>query len=56
MTRTLAQICSWAALGGSIVPAVLFYADRMSLPQMKLWMLISTVLWFVATPFWMSRK
>ena len=56
MTRTLAQVISWIALAGSIVPALLFYVDRMSLPQVKLWMLVATVLWFVATPFWMERK
>ncbi len=56
MTRTLAQIVSWAAFAGSIAPALLFYVDRMTLPQVKFWMLVATVVWFVATPLWMERK
>ena len=54
--RTLAQIISWLALAGSILPALLFYVDRMALSEVKLWMLISTAVWFVATPLWMERK
>jgi hypothetical protein len=54
--RTIAQIISWLALVGSILPALLFYVDRMGLPEVKLWMLISTAVWFVATPLWMERK
>ena len=37
-------------------PPLLFFAGRLDLPQVKLWMLVATVLWFVATPFWMERK
>jgi hypothetical protein len=54
--RTIAQIISWLALVGSILPALLFYVDRMGLPEVKLWMLVSTAVWFVATPLWMERK
>ena len=54
--RIIAQIISWLALAGSILPALLFYVDRMTLPEVKLWMLISTAVWFVATPLWMERK
>jgi hypothetical protein len=54
--RTLAQLASWLALAASIVPALLFYVDRMTLRQVKLWMLVATVIWFVATPLWMERK
>ncbi len=54
--RTLAQIVSWLALAGTIGPALLFYVDRMSLPHVKLWMLVSTAVWFAVTPLWMERK
>lgn len=38
------------------MPALLFFADRIDLAQVKFWMLVWTVAWFVATPIWMERK
>jgi hypothetical protein len=52
----LARLVSWLALAGSIVPALLFVKDRMTLDQAKLWMLVATVAWFVSAPLWMERK
>lgn len=52
----LAQLVSWVALIGTILPAVLFFADRVTLDQTKLWMLIATIVWFVAAPFWMREE
>jgi len=54
--RTLALIVSVLSLVGTITPALLFVAGRIDLAQVKLWMLIWTVAWFVATPIWMDRK
>ena len=54
--RRAAQIASFVALAGTIVPALLFFADQMDLDRVKTWMLASTFLWFVATPLWMERK
>jgi hypothetical protein len=54
--KSFAQIISWLALAGVIVPPLLFMADTLTLPQVKTWMLISTILWFIATPIWMERK
>ena len=54
--RLAAQIASWVALAGTIVPALLFFSDRLDLDHVKTWMLAATVLWFVATPLWMERK
>ncbi len=45
-----ARVLSWLALAGTIVPPVLFFYDRVSLDQTKLWMLIATVVWFAAAP------
>jgi len=53
--RTLAQIISWLALAGTILPAGLFFAHQLDLPQMKAWMLVAAVVWFAATPCWMER-
>jgi hypothetical protein len=54
--RTLARIISILSLAGTIMPALLFFAGRIDLAQVKFWMLIWTVAWFVATPIWMDRK
>lgn len=45
-----ARVLSWLALAGTIVPPVLFFYDRVTLDQTKLWMLIATVVWFAAAP------
>jgi len=53
--RRLWQIVSWVSLAATILPPLLFFADRMTLDSVKLWMLVATVAWFVATPLWMER-
>lgn len=52
--KTLATICGLAALAGTIVPPTLFLAKAMPLEAVKQVMLISTVVWFAAAPFWMK--
>lgn len=52
----LARIASWLALATTIVPPVLFFYDRMSLDQTKLWMFIATIVWFATAPLWMHRE
>ena len=54
--KTVARIISILSLIGTITPALLFIAGRIDLAQVKSWMLIWTVAWFVATPIWMDRK
>ena len=54
--KTLLRLVSAAALVGTIVPPLLHFAGVMDLDQTKFWMLAFTVVWFVATPFWMERK
>jgi hypothetical protein len=54
--KQIAQICSYLALAATLLPAVLFFADRIDLGAAQLWMLISALVWFVATPFWMEHK
>jgi len=53
--RAVARVVSWLALAATIAPPLLFFADRMDLAQMKLWMLAATIVWYVATPIWMDR-
>jgi hypothetical protein len=51
-----AQIISFLALAATLLPAVLFFADKLELPLAKLWMLAGALVWFVATPIWMEHK
>jgi hypothetical protein len=55
MKRT-AQIISWLALGGTLLPPCLFFADRLSPAATQGWMLLAAVIWFVAAPVWMEHK
>ncbi len=52
--KTLACICGLAALAGTIVPPALYLAKVLPLEAVKQAMLVSTVVWFVAAPFWMK--
>jgi hypothetical protein len=54
--KRIAQAISCLALAATILPAVLFFADRLELPEVKLWMLGAAVVWFFATPLWMEHK
>jgi len=53
--KRAAQVVSLAALAGTILPPVLFFAGRMDLESMKWAMLVATVAWFAATPLWMKK-
>jgi hypothetical protein len=54
--KRIAQIISYLALVATLLPALLFFADKIELPVVKLWMLAAAVVWFVATPLWMEHK
>ena len=54
--KTIAVAASVIALAGTILPAGLFMAGRVDLDAVKLWMLIATVVWFVATPVWLKQQ
>jgi hypothetical protein len=54
--KILARTISWLALAGTIAPPLLFFADAATLDQVKTWMGAATVVWFVATPFWMDKR
>ena len=54
--KRIAQLISCLALAATLLPAVLFFADKLELPAAKLWMLAAAVVWFVATPLWMEHK
>lgn len=53
--KAIARTVSMLALAATILPPVMFFAGRMDLDAVKLWMLAATVAWFAATPIWMDR-
>jgi hypothetical protein len=53
--RLLSQLASAAAIVGTVLPPLLFFAGRLDLDLVKAWMTAATVVWFVATPLWMER-
>ena len=55
MKRT-AQVISYLALAATLLPPMLFFADRISLSAAKACLLAAAVVWFVATPLWMEHK
>lgn len=54
--KRIAQLISWLALAGTLAPSCIFYGQGMELVHVKLWMLVSTAAWFLATPIWMEHK
>ncbi len=48
--KRVAQIISVLALGGALVPALLFFYDVLELSQAKALMLVSAGVWFTAAP------
>jgi hypothetical protein len=53
--RLVLQIVSWAALAVTAFAPVLYAVGQVELPRTRLTMLLATLAWFAATPFWMGR-
>ena len=57
MIKNIAQIVSWLSLVILIMPSVLFLMGTFSsLDQVKLIMLVATVVWFVSASLWMWKE
>jgi hypothetical protein len=54
--KTLTRILSFTALGFTVGPALLFFADKMTLLQAQFWMLLAAFAWFATAPLWMEHK
>ena len=52
--KAIAIVGSVVALGLTVIPAFLVMSGSLTLEGNRLWMTVGTVLWFVATPFWMK--
>lgn len=48
--KLIARLAGLAALVGTILPSILYLNGSMNLDLMKLVMLISTIVWFIAAP------
>ena len=54
VTHSLAKVLGLAALVGTILPPAMFMLQVLPLDIMKGIMLVATIVWFVAAPFWMK--
>jgi hypothetical protein len=54
--KHVARILSFAALAGTLAPALLFFTDALNSTQTNAWMAAAMVLWFATAPFWMEHK
>ena len=55
MRRAL-QVASSLALVGIVIPPVLYFSGDLPQDGMKTVMILATILWFAATPFWMNDR
>ena len=54
--KMTARVVSMLALAVTILPSLLFFADRLSLAETKGWMLGAMVVWYLSAPLWMQIK
>jgi hypothetical protein len=54
--RRLLQLVSFLALAGIVVPPILYFSGQLAHQPLETVMLVATLLWFVATPFWMNDR
>jgi len=54
--KNVSRFISWIALLGTVLPCLLFFGGLMDLIQVKQVMLVTAVVWFIATPLWMERR
>lgn len=50
-----AKLVSLAALCAIVLPCLLFFIGTIGLDAVKMAALVGTIVWFIATPMWMSR-
>lgn len=54
--KTFAKVVSLVALAAVIVPCLLFFGGVIGHEPVKLAAFIGSIVWFMATPFWMGRQ
>ncbi len=53
--KILMKIGSFLSLVLTILPSILFFIGDLELSQMKGYMGIGMILWFVTSPFWINK-
>ena len=54
--KILIKIGSFVSLALTIVPSLIFFNGDLELSQMKVYMGVGMVLWFVTAPFWINKS
>ena len=54
--KNLIKIGSFVSLVLTIVPSLIFFTGGLELSQMKIYMGVGMVLWFVTAPFWINKS
>lgn len=54
--KILIKIGSFLGLALTIVPSLSFFTGDLELSQMKVYMGVGMVLWFVTAPFWINKS
>ena len=54
--KNLLKTGSFVSLALTIVPSLIFFAGDLELSQMKVYMGVGMVLWFVTAPFWINKS
>ena len=54
--KNLIKIGSFVSLVLTIVPSLIFFTGDLELSQMKIYMGVGMVLWFVTAPFWINKS
>jgi len=54
--RMILQIISWTSCAATLLAPVLFLTGHLSLDRVKLWLAVTTIIWFGVTSLWMGRK
>lgn len=54
--KILLKTGSFLGLALTIVPSLIFFTGDLELSQMKVYMGVGMVLWFVTAPFWINKS
>lgn len=56
MNTTIPKLVSLVALATTILPCLLYFVGVIGHDTVKSLALMGTIVWFIATPMWMSRE
>ena len=56
MIQLIAKIISLLVLVALIAPSIMYLAGKIELDQVKIWMTVSTIVWFISASLWMWKE